>query len=225
MAKKIESPDIVQRYVDKFKHATAGQMERYSSEALQWFKNRVTKDMNLSRSLLISDHGGYKERAAREDKGLIGKMYYFKYAAEEAGDKDVGVYDEYPCIFVFNSITNDHGNELIYGVNLHYLPPTDRIKFLEQLLRLEHNTNYTAKTRLTMTWKLIKGVASSKYYEKTVHAYRADRFLSPMIEIHPRDWDVVACLQLMKWKQVGMDRNTLSQSHLRKMVNKMKRGA
>lgn len=222
MAKKLESPDIVKRYIDKFKHATAGQMDIHSKEALDWFRKRLSKDLNLSRTELINNHGDYKVKGARADDSFIGRMYYFKYEAILPGDKDLKVYDEYPCIFVYNTYRNKEGTEFIRGVNLHYLPPAERVKFLERLLTLEHNTHYTANTRLKMTWRLIKSVAESKHYKKTVHTYRADRFKSRMVEIHPRDWHIVACLQLMRWKQVKMETNSLSQSHLRKMINKMK---
>ena len=99
-----DSPEIVQRFIDKYKAAHRGNaIERHTAESLLWFRRRVSKDTKLNRTALIRSHGDYATKKGREQRyTLIGKLFYFHYAAETAGNKALGVFDEFPMVFIFN---------------------------------------------------------------------------------------------------------------------------
>lgn len=54
-----------------------------------------------------------------------------------------------------------------------------------------------------MTWDVIKAVVDAPVYEKAVHAYRADRFVTSLTEIPATDWPVAVFLNLQKFAHVS----------------------
>lgn len=192
-------PEVLDRYIKKFNSATNGTIERHTKESLEWFRKRLSKDLNVPRMKLIKDAADYKKRTGNENS-LIGRLYYFHYQAEEAGDKELGVYDEFPMVFIFNSTKNKMGQRVLWGLNLHYATPQQRAVLYTQLLKVKTG-GWSSKTKLRLTWNVIKTISSHKLYEKCVHAYRVDRMKSRLIEIDPREWEVATFLQLAKWSR------------------------
>lgn len=206
------SPEIVQRYRDKFHKAHPRDLDEWSREAIKWYFDRIRKDIRIPQNKLLKQDI-YKKKTG-ESKGLLGRMYFFEYEAKEAGDKDTGMYDRFPIVFFFNSYISKEGKKVLLGLNLHYLPSKQRALFLFNLLKFRADKSYSARTRLKLQWNLIKGIGD-KYAEECVHAYRIDRFQSKLIEIYPGDWHIAAAMQLQKWVKPNGD-NPL-QSHARKM--------
>ncbi|BAU40043.1 hypothetical protein [Ralstonia phage RSP15] len=213
------SPEIVQRYRDKFYKAHPNDYDEWSREALRWYADRIKKDIRIPQSKMLKQN--VYTRRSGESKGLIGRMYFFEYEAKEAGDKKTGMYDRFPIVFFFNSYRNKEGKRVLLGLNLHYLHPRERALFLFQLLKFKVDKVYNARTKLKLQWQLIKGLGE-KMAEECVHAYRIDRLQSKLIEIHPADWHIAAALQLQKWMKPNGD--TPLASHARKMRRQAKKG-
>lgn len=213
-------PDIVQFYINKFKNLNHMDELNLSKESLEWFRKHVSKQMNVKPSRMFESQ--YKRKSKTAKTSVIGRMYFFHYAAQDPGDKKTGLYDEFPLIFIFNSIRTEDGHQRLYGLNMHYFPPAVRKQFFLQLLKLRTDETLTPKSRLRLTWLKIKAVCNSRFYKRAVHAYRSDRILSTsLLEIPPEDWQVVVFLQLQHWKMApnaGKDKKTGSQSHYRKLM-------
>lgn len=185
-------PEIVQRYIDKFNKATKGDVDRYTRESALWFSDRIRKDTNINRNKLLT---GTKYKKLRgSERSVIGRMFFFDYDAETAGDKESGLYDRYPLVFIFNQTKTNENNTVLWGLNFHYLTSRERFTLFTALLKLKSTKRYTEKTKLKLQWEVIKA-ASAKLAMRAVHAYRIDRFNSKLIEIDPRDWEVVTFLR------------------------------
>src|ERR1700676_2507205 len=133
-------PEIIQSFTDKFKSAThnGSEMQRHTKDSLNWFRRQVTKNMNYNRRRIIKGPGDYKVRKGRENKTLVGRLYYFEYAAEEAGDKELQVYDRFPMVFVFNTSVSNDGKKLIHAINMHYLVPRERAVVYLKLMNIRN---------------------------------------------------------------------------------------
>lgn len=211
-------PEIIQSYIDKFEKANNNGtlMARHSTESLQWFRTRVSKDLRYNRTRLLRDAGDYKRRKGRENKTLIGRLYYFQYAAVEAGDKELGVYDRFPMVFVFNTSKSNEGDLLIHAINMHYLVPRERALVYLKLMKLRNKKGWTNATKLKATWNLLKSVADHDLLKKAVHTYRVDRILAPkMVEIHAADWEIATFLRLEDWRKAE-DHASADQKGIRK---------
>lgn len=215
-------PDIVQYYIDKHKSIFGMDASRQDTIAINWFRQQVGKYMRVRPARVFAAEG-YKKRQSTSAKGtIVGKLYFFKYEAQLPGDKETGLYDQYPMIFIFNTSVTKDNKRVLYGLNMHYLTPKDRQLFYLQLLKLRTNPKLTPNSRIKMSWELIKRVASSKYYEKAVHAYRADRFQSKMIEIPADDWSIAVFLNLQRWQKAPLAKNKTpyTQSHAQRTITR-----
>lgn len=210
------SPEVVQRFRDRFLKANGVTADMYTREALDWFRREVSKNMN-PKAHQIFESRAYKKRSG-EKKGLIGRLYLFEYDAKEAGDAETGVYDRFPMVFFFNQVKNQAGQTVLYGLNMHYLAPAVRAKVYASLLQLKTQKNMNARQKLRLEWQVIKAVSSHAAVERAVHAYRVDRLKTPLHEIAPRDWSIAVFLQLQKWIKISGYEPT--QSSLRKTMVK-----
>lgn len=210
------SPELIQSYINKFKKAQISNtaLERYTKGSLDWFRMRVSKDTKYNRQRLIKGFGDYTRRTGKENRTLVGRLYYFEYKAVEAGDRENNVYDQYPMVFIFNASKTDDGKKLLHGLNMHYLHPKERAIVYLKLLQVRNKKNYTSAMKLKLSWQIIKTLVNHKLYEKAVHTYRVDRLQSRMIEIHPAHWEIAVFLRLETW--VNVDVGAVDQKEIRK---------
>lgn len=211
-----EAPVLVQNYIDKFKKAQLSDhsLRQHTKESLDWFRRRVSKDMKHSRYTMLRESGSYKRRTGLEGRAtLVGRLFYFAYEAVEAGDRLNNVYDQYPMTFVFNVSESANGDKLMHGLNVHYLTPKEKAVLFVKLSTIRNKKGWTNATKLKISWDIIKAIVGHKIYEKAVHTYRADRFQSKLIEIHPEHWEIATFLQLSKF--VSIDGSAVKQAAIR----------
>jgi len=210
-------PEMIQSYLDKFNKAvvSGAAMQRHSKDSLDWFRKRVSKDLKYNRRRLIQGNGDYRTRRGTENRTLIGRLYYFEYAAVEAGDRELGVYDRFPMVFVFNTSTTHDGNKLIHAINMHYLVPRERAIVYLKLMKLRNKKGWTNATKLKASWQLLKSVADHNLLKRAVHSYRVDRVVNHrMVEIHAADWEIATFLRLEDWRKP--DASSADQKGIRK---------
>lgn len=120
----------------------------------------------------------------KPNKPTIGCLYTFAYDAKY---KDIlPVWDMFPMIVFLGTGVSKAGNMLMYGLNLHYIPPKARKEFLEELLKMyPSNKRFNSKTRLKIDWTKVKGMRGA---DLMIHSYLPGHMKGPMLEIHPRDW-------------------------------------
>ena len=208
-------PEIIQSYINKFQKATAGTIARHTKESLNWFRARVSKDLRHNRQRFLKNGGDYKRRKGNEGKTLIGRLYYFEYEAVEAGDRENGVYDRYPMVFVFNTSTSNQGYKLVHALNMHYLQPRERAIVYLKLMKVRNKKGWSNATKLKITWDIIKALVEHRLYEKAVHSYRVDRIQSKLVEVHADDWEIATFLRLEQFIKVE-DKSIADQQGIRK---------
>jgi len=208
------SPEIVQRFKEKFWRVHPRDADRLSRDAVDWFRKRVSKDLSIKADRLIRAPE-YKKKTGTENRQLLGKMYLYAYEAVSPGDAEHDVYDAYPLVFFF-SARNIKGKLVLYGLNMHYLTPRNRMLLFMKLLQLRSSKETRPGMRLKLTWQLIKSIASHALFEPAVHAYRVDRLRSRLLEVPAQDWSVVVFLQLQKW--VALGDSLATQSGLRRRM-------
>lgn len=124
----------------------------------------------------------------------IGKMYFYAY--DPKYKKTLPMYDRLPLV-----IPIEYYPDGWLGMNLHYLPPTARFKFLQQLVKISGNPDMNDQTKLKLSYGLLKGVAKSKYFQPTIHRYLTAHVRSPISIINPEDWEAVVFLPTASWRK------------------------
>ena len=219
-------PEILQAFIDKFQKASGSGvlMQRHTRESLDWFRKVVSKNMKYNRRRLIRGNADYKIRKGRENKTLVGRQYYFEYDANEAGDRELGVYDRFPMIFVFNTSVSNDGARLIHAINMHYLVPRERALIYMKLMQLRNKKGWTNATKLRASWSLFQSVAQHSLLKRAVHSYRVDRIVgSRMVEIHAADWEIATFLRLEDWRKPE-DHSSADQKGIRKTQRNRSKG-
>jgi len=122
-------------------------------EANKWFKNLTKKSGD-----------GIKTGTVKP-----GYFYHFsEYTAKGFENGTLPFYDKRPMIL---AIGNEAGH--ILGINLHYMPSTMRLVFINQLIRKNRKQIREDKPLKTNSWNKVKGI--SKFTKFMVKLYIKDR--------------------------------------------------
>ena len=92
-----------------------------SNQSREWFRQKMRSIRRVDRNALMKE-----EPLKKDNDTVVGNMYMFFY---DPKTKDtLPYYDSFPLIVVVGPAEGG-----FYGINLHYLPPTLRAKFLDGL--------------------------------------------------------------------------------------------
>ena len=165
-----------------------------SKEAKAWFRDIVKKTRYA-----IPGATGRRELMGDRNIGefltpKIGRMYLFQYDAKM---KDVLPYwDRFPLIFPL-----DYAKNGFYGINLHYLPPEQRINLMTALIEAQGKTGGTLDDDYKLqglNYLIIKGF---KPAQKCIKRYinESPHRKTPFYGISGADWSYAAALPLQKF--------------------------
>ncbi|BBC78215.1 DNA end protector [Escherichia phage EcS1] len=153
-----------------------------NNKSAKWFAETIKKNV----------------RGHQVTKPMAGKLYAYIYDAKH---KDtLPFWDKYPLIIYLGRGSGTTGH-LMYGLNLHYIPPKARQQFLEELLKQYASTpTITNNTKLKIDWSSVKGFAGA---DKMIKAYIPGNIKGKLIEIKPSDWANVVMLPTQQFMSQG----------------------
>lgn len=126
-----------------------------------------------------------------------GSMYMFHYDPKTK-DK-LPYYDRFPLIFPFESAPGG-----FYGINLHYLPHRLRARLMDGLYKYTSDKRYDEKTKLAITYRMLKGAANLKYFKPCVKRYLYSHVQSPFLYVFAAEWDVALFMPTEKFAKQSM---------------------
>lgn len=200
-------PPIVRGYIDKYRQTKGINAKRNTQKSNKWFSDRITKDTNVRAEVVHRQLVKESKRTKPNDKGLIGRMFLYNY--DPKWKAILPVYDKWPLVFFFNMKVGDgvnfgeKGVLYLWGLNLHYLPPRFRLMLFAELQRYKNDSTLREKTRLKLSWDIIKQFSSLRFAEHAVKVYRADHMRSELAEVHPDQWEIVIPMQIADWRKGG----------------------
>ncbi|QPI17848.1 DNA end protector protein [Pectobacterium phage POP12] len=183
--RKESKVDIVNDFRNSLKKLTVGvPAAKRAKESTEWF-------------------GGFLKTSLKShkvNKPSTGRLYTYVYDAKY---KDTLPYwDRFPLIVFLGAGKSKAGNVVMYGLNLHYIPPRARQEFLEELLKRGYGstTRLSNKTVLKVNWSKVKSMRGS---ELMIKAYLPSQLKSPMAEIAPKDWAKAVWLPIQSFESKG----------------------
>jgi hypothetical protein len=124
---------------------------------------------------------------------LPGKMYSFFYSAK---NKDTLPYwDAMPLILPF-SMTATHFTAL----NLHYLPPKQRLLLLNNLMKFANNRANDEKAKLKLSWNLLSNASKFPQVGPCVKQYIKSHVKSKFVELPMSSWHIMAFMPIARFK-------------------------
>jgi hypothetical protein len=134
-----------------------------------------------------------KQREAQRNKAILGRFYFFFYDAK-LKDK-LPYWDRFPLVI---PISQYHDGFL--GLNLHYIPPKERLLLLRKLRQFATGPLKDEKTRLRLSYPLLAATKEAYKAMPCVKRYLANHIQSRVIEVPPSEWDIAAALPLQQFK-------------------------
>ena len=153
-----------------------------TQQSRDWFRRKAAQLGNVNRNALMRE-----EPITIRNRTIIGGMFMFFY--DPKGKDTLPYYDSFPLVVVIGPA--DGG---FLGLNLHYLPPVLRAKFLDALLDETNNKRYDETTRFNATYDLMKRAAKYKYFKPCIKHYLNDHVRSRFARVEAPEWEIATFL-------------------------------
>ena len=182
--------ELQEGLLDKLKTAIktsrAGAKARAAGD---WFREKVKQAQASGKLRVVTPN----QLLRRQEEGgaVLGKMMFYKYDPKFA--KKLPYYDRYPLVFPFERAEGG-----FYGINLHYLPPTERAVLMDQLNRYATNKKYDESTRLRLNYNLLKGFGRAI---PCVKRYLTDNIKSRSVRINADEWEIAIFLPVERFQK------------------------
>lgn len=160
---------------------TAAGVRKNTPQAALWFKQHV-KDLAINREELLRD-----ENLEATKDIMPGMMFMYMYDAKHKST--LPYWDRFPLIIMVDGAPGG-----FYGLNLHYLSPMIRFKFLKDLTYTLSDRRYDEKTRFKITFNMLKKVSRFKEFEPCYHHYLTKHIKSRVVKVPASEWDSVVYL-------------------------------
>lgn len=177
--------------LERLDKESPAQLQRRSKESLTWFRNRV-------RRIRTNSEQFYKQSDLQKSRRFLeGRMFTFFYDPKTK-DK-LPYYDTFPCVMIVET----YGSGFL-GLNLHYLPPRIRIRFLEKLFEYTNNEEFDETTRIRITWNLLSSVTKLRASKAAVKRYLYSHVEGSALLVEPKYWDIVSFLPTASFSGASM---------------------
>jgi len=162
-----------------------------SKESRDWFRRKASSLRRVNRNALMRE-----EPIQLSNRRLIGSMQMFFYDPKTK-DK-LPYYDSFPLAIVVKPAPGG-----FLGLNLHYLPPALRAKFLDAILDITNDTKYDDDTKFDITYRLLKRSSKFKYFKPCVKHYLNSNVRSRFATVPAPEWELATFLQTADWQKAG----------------------
>lgn len=137
---------------------------------------------NINRSALFKE-----DLVLLKNKQVIGSMYMFFYDPKHK--ETLPYYDSFPLVIVLKPAAGG-----FLGLNLHYLPPVLRAKFLDALLDVTNNKRYDESTKFKLTYGMLANASKFKYFKPCIKHYLSDHVRSRFAMVQAPEYEIAVFL-------------------------------
>lgn len=162
-----------------------------SKESRDWFRRKANSLRRVNRNALMRE-----EPIQLSNRRLIGSMQMFFYDPKTK-DK-LPYYDSFPLAIVVKPAPGG-----FLGLNLHYLPPALRAKFLDAILDVTNNTKYDDDTKFDLTYRMLTKSSKFKYFKPCVKHYLNSNVRSRFATVPAPEWEIATFLPTADWQKAG----------------------
>lgn len=153
-----------------------------TKESRDWFRRKAQALRRINRDGLLDD-----DQLKKTNRQVVGNMYMFFY---DPKTKDtLPYYDKFPLVIVMGPAPGG-----FYGLNLHYLPPTLRARFLDELLDITTNNKYDQSTKFKASYALMKRAQRFKYFKPCFKHYLTSHVQSQFSLVEAPEWEIATFL-------------------------------
>lgn len=159
-----------------------------TKESREWFRKKASNLRSINREDLM-DEDPIKKRGRQ----IVGRMYMYFY--DPKLKETLPYYDAFPLSIIVGPAEGG-----FYGLNLHYLPPILRAKFLDALMDIA-GKNIDENTRFKLNYQLLKSTSKMKYYKPCFKHYLTKHVESRFAEVPAPEWEIATFLPTADWRK------------------------
>lgn len=159
-----------------------------TKESREWFRKRLSSMGRINQKDIMTS-----DSVKLANRQLVGSMQMFYYQAKHR--ETLPYFDAFPLVIVLGPAKDG-----FLGMNLHYLPPPLRAKFLDALMDVTTNTKYNESTRFDVTYDMLKGAAKYKHFKPCVKHYLTSQVRSKFARIPAPEWEIATFLPTANWQ-------------------------
>jgi hypothetical protein len=163
-------------------------------ESREWFRQKAQQLRRVNRNQLMKEEELELRNRVGTKGNLVGNMYMFFY--DPKLKKELPYYDAFPLVIVIGPAKGG-----FMGLNLHYLPPTLRARFLDSLLDITSNKKYDETTRFRLSYSLLKRAAKYKFFKPCIKHYLNDHVRSRFAFVPAPEWEIATFLPTADWRK------------------------
>ena len=161
--------------------AFRNQITPRTKESREWFMKKAKAMRGISRNELMRE-----EPLSSSGRRIIGSMQMFFY--DPKYKETLPYYDRFPLAIIVKPAKGG-----FLGMNLHYLPPILRAKFLDALM-----DNVTSKkspdAKFKLTTRLLASASDLEYYKPCIKHYLNEHVRSNFAEVKAPEWEIATFL-------------------------------
>ena len=166
-----------------------------TTQSRDWFRGKINTIKNINRNTLMKE-----EPIALKNRQVVGSMYMFFYDPKHK--ETLPYYDSFPLVIVLKPAAGG-----FLGLNLHYLPPVLRAKFLDALLDVTNNKRYDETTKFKLTYNALQNAAKMKYFKPCIKHYLTDHVKSRFAMVQAPEWEIAVFLPTADFNSRGKTYN------------------
>ena len=160
-------------------------------ESRDWFRRKAQRLRRVNRNQLMKE-----EPVELSNRRIIGSMQMFFY--DPKLKNELPFYDAFPLVIVLGPAQGG-----FLGLNLHYLPPTLRAKFLDALLDVTNNKSYDDSTKFDITYGMLKSAMKYKYFKPCIKHYLNKHVRSRFATVPAPEWEIATFLPTADWQKTS----------------------
>ena len=159
-----------------------------TKESREGFRKKASNLRAINREELMKE-----DPLIQRKRQIIGSMQMFFY---DPKTKDtLPYYDSFPLAIVVGPAEGG-----FYGLNVHYLPPTLRAKFLDALMEIA-GSKVDENTKFDLTYRMLKKSSKLRYFKPCFKHYLNEHVKSRFAEVPAPEWEIATFLPTAQWKK------------------------
>lgn len=164
-----------------------------TDESRTWFRQKAQQLRRVNRRELMNSE---EVKLVNKSQPLIGSMNMFFY--DPKTKEQLPFYDRFPLAIIVGPAPGG-----FYGMNLHYLSPILRAKFLDALMGMTNNNKFDDTTRFKSQYSMMKRLGRTRYYKPCFKHYLFAHVKSRLARVAPPEWEIATFLPTADWEKAS----------------------
>lgn len=160
-----------------------------TKQSKNWFRKKVNELGDVNPRKLLKD-----DALDPSSKEISGSMYMYFYDPKHK--KTLPYYDKFPMVIVVEPAPGG-----FYGLNLHYLAPGVRARFLDELMKTAPK-NVTDKSRLKLRYDLLQSTKKFKEFQPCFKHYLNSQVKGQPVRVPMSEWEIAIFLPVEQFAKV-----------------------